>query len=120
MKETRYLDRREFTVEAALAVLAGVTITVSGCGGGSPTSSSPPPGPGDEVGSISDNHGHTAVVRAAQLQAGNAISLSIAGTAGHNHVVDLSAAEVAQIANNQRVSKVSSTGDGHTHTVTFN
>jgi len=31
---TRNLDRREFTLEAALAMLSGVAITISACGGG--------------------------------------------------------------------------------------
>ena len=32
MKDVNLLTRREFTVESALAMLAGVTITISGCG----------------------------------------------------------------------------------------
>ncbi len=50
-REPRSLDRREFTLEAALAMLSGVAITISACGGGgsSPTSptaqATPSPGP---------------------------------------------------------------------------
>ena len=33
MNDENLLTRREFTVESALAMLAGVTITISGCGG---------------------------------------------------------------------------------------
>ena len=32
MSDENLLTRREFTVESALAMLAGVTITISGCG----------------------------------------------------------------------------------------
>ena len=61
----RLLDRREFTAEAALAALAGVVITISGCGGGGYSSPSSPDmpapaggGSSDESGTISNNHGH--------------------------------------------------------------
>ena len=33
MSDDTLLTRREFTVESALAMLAGVTITITGCGG---------------------------------------------------------------------------------------
>jgi hypothetical protein len=119
------LTRREFTLEAALAILAGVTITISGCGSDSPSSPSPTPAPapapsGDRAGTISANHGHTATISAAQLTTGNAISLDIRGQATHPHTVAITQAEMGQIAANQRVSKNSTTDDGHSHTVTFN
>ncbi len=123
MKRTERIDRRRFTVSAALAMLGGATITVSGCGGGgggggsSPTS---PSAPGDKVGSVSANHGHTATITAAQLSAGAALTLQIRGTSDHPHTVQLSAGEVGQIAAGTRVSKNSSVDDGHDHTVTFN
>ena len=132
MKETKTLDRREFTLAAAMAALSGVAITISACGGGgSPTSSStptPPPSGGggaatDKTGVIGTNHGHSgAVITAAQLTAGGALSLNIEGTAGHPHTVELAAADIAAIASNQRVAR-ESTSDGappHSHTVTFN
>ena len=118
------LDRREFTLQAALLALSGVSITISACGGGSdsPSTGTPPPaaGPSDEVGAISANHGHTAVIRAAELAAGAALNLDISGSAGHTHRVQLSGAEITQIANGTRVTKTSSTDDGHSHDVTFN
>ena len=54
------------------------------------------------------------------LTAGGALSLDIRGTATHTHTVELSAADIASIAGNGRVSKSSSTTSGHDHTVTFN
>jgi hypothetical protein len=123
------LDRREFTVAAVLAALSGVTITISSCGGSDngPTSN-PTPGPnptptpaaGDKSGSISGNHGHTAVITAAQLTAANSVTLDIRGQATHTHSVELSAGEVTQISQGTRVAKASSTDDGHSHSVTFN
>ena len=125
------LDRREFTVAAVLAALSGVTITISSCGGsnGSPTSNptptpipnpTPTPSAGDKVGAISGNHGHTAVISAAKLTSPTDIDLDIQGQASHPHSVQLSAAEVTQISQGGRVSKASTTNDGHSHTVTFN
>jgi hypothetical protein len=134
MHEIKTLDRRTFTLEAALAILSGVAITISsGCGGGSgynpgtPSTPAPTPTPatGDKVGSISANHGHSAIIVAAQLTAASAISLDIRGSSDHTHNVELSAAEINAIAGNQRVSKGSSGSSGgsygdHSHTVTFN
>jgi hypothetical protein len=117
------IDRRA-AIEFAMLMLGGAAITISVCGGGggssSPTNPSSPAGPGDEVGTISANHGHTAVITAAQLSAGNGFSLGIRGSSAHPHTVELSGTEVVQIRDGQRVAKVSSSDDGHTHTVTFN
>jgi hypothetical protein len=116
------LDRRQFTLKTVLAVLSGVTISITGCGGDdSPTA---PGGGGGGTGgataSVSANHGHTATLSAAQLSAGTDVVLDIRGSANHPHTVALSGPEVVSIANRQRVSKTSSSEDGHNHTVTFN
>lgn len=133
----RQLDRREFTLGSALALLSGVVITVTGCGDEGPSSPSPtttttpptpptppttPPGPssGDVVGVVGSNHGHQAVIEAAQLAAGDRVVLDIRGMADHPHSVELSDVEVQQIAGGARVSKLSSTEQAHAHTVTFN
>jgi hypothetical protein len=122
------LTRRDFTLAAAMAVLSGVAISVSGCGGDSsnspaspsPTGSGPTSSGGDRTGSISSNHGHSAVIASAQLGASGGITLNIQGTAGHPHTVALTGADLSAIAGNQRVSKESSNDASHTHTVTFN
>ena len=61
MKEEKTLDRREFTLAAAMAVLSGVAITISSaCGGGgsSPTApSTPPPTSGGGGGAPTDKTG---------------------------------------------------------------
>ncbi len=127
--EKKTLDRRQFTLAAALAALSGVAITISACGGGSSSSPSSPTGSTggtgsggstDKVGQISNNHGHSAVITGAQLTAGGALELNIQGAATHPHTVSLTGAEIASIAANQRVAKESSTEQGHSHTVTFN
>ena len=125
--------RREFTLRAALAVLGGATISVSGCREGVTTSgaevgpapSPPPPTPtptpvADKTGVFYANHGHTAVISAAVLVAGDAIRLNIRGTANHPHTLELSAEEIAAIAAGHRVAKESSEEKAHTHYITFN
>lgn len=115
------LDRREFTLAAAMAVLSGVAITVAGCGSdSSPSPAAPSSSGGDKTGSISSNHGHAATVTSAQITAAGGITLAIQGTSSHPHTVTLAASEVSAIAGNQRVSKESSNDSGHSHTVTFN
>ena len=83
--EPRLVTRRDFTLEAALAVLAGCVITVSDACGGSSNPSTPTPT--DITGVVSANHGHTAVITGAAITAGNAVSITIQGTAVHNHTV---------------------------------
>ncbi|HEX9202716.1 MAG TPA: hypothetical protein VF964_02045, partial [Vicinamibacteria bacterium] len=79
-----------------------------------------------KIGSISANHNHEAIIKAAQLTAAMGISLDIRGTADHTHTVELSAADIAAIAANKQVARASSeSGTGgpygdHLHTVTFN
>ena len=122
------LHRRDF-VATALTLLGGAAVTV-GCGGGSSSPSSPTPTPtssGNVAGAVADNHPdpHVAVITAAQLGAGGALTLDISNSR-HSHTVTLSGAEVTQIAAKSRVSASSSTNphsDGsepHSHMVTFN
>ena len=120
--ESPDVDRREFTTASIMAMLAGVTITISGCGSDTPAKpATPSPSPVTDVnGTISANHGHTAVITGAQLTTGNAVALSIQGTASHTHTVELSAAEIVQIRGGTRVAKDSTNNNGHMHTVTFN
>lgn len=127
MSHEHFLTRREFTVESALAMLAGVTITISGCsdddnnGTAAPAAPSPPATDKTGVVSTDANHTHTgATVTAAQFSAGNAITLTLTGVASHTHTVALSQAELSQISAGTRVQKTSSTDNAHSHTVTFN
>ena len=116
------IDRRT-AIELAMLMLGGAVITISGCGGGgssNPMNPTPPAGNGDKAGTISANHGHVATITAAQLTAGNGLTLDIRGSSAHTHAVVLSGTEVVQVRDGGRVAKVSSSGDGHTHNVTFN
>jgi hypothetical protein len=127
MRDSLSFDRREFTLRSAMAILGGVTITISsGCGGGggggstsggSPTGSSPV-NP-DTLGSISSNHGHKASITSAQLATGSALLLNIQGDADHAHMVELTAAELIRIKSQEVVSKECTSEGAHTHMVTF-
>ena len=129
MQERKTLGRREFTVASAMAVLSGVAITMSGCGGGSdsgaspttPSAPSPTPAPSNDVtGTVGTNHGHAAMITGAQIATGGDLDLDITGTSSHPHTVTLTAEEVGQIGGGARVSKESSVDAAHSHTVTFN
>jgi len=128
MKEEKTLDRREFTLAAAMAALSGVAITISACGGSSsPTASTPaptptpaPPAAADKTGVVGSNHGHVATIVAARFTAGATYSLDIQGSSSHPHNVEVTAADLTAIAAGSRVSKESSTDNGHSHSVTFN
>jgi hypothetical protein len=116
-------NRREFTNTTLMALLAGVTVTVSGCDSDSPTAPTqtpaPPAGP-NLNGAIGSNHGHTAVISQGQVNAGAGFTLDIRGTATHPHNVTISMGELAQIVAGQRVIKDSTVDDAHSHSVTFN
>jgi len=122
-----HIGRRQFSL-TALALLGGATIAI-GCGGGSnhPTSPTATPSEGQNVGVVTGNHPlpHSAIISAAQLSAGNGITLDISN-GSHSHTVVLTGAQVMQIAAKARVSVDSSTNphsngaDPHAHTVTFN
>jgi hypothetical protein len=126
MFESLPVDRREFTLRSALAILGGVTITISpGCGGGggstsggSPTGATPP-ADRDTVGSISDNHGHRASITSAELARGSALMLNIRGEADHAHMVELTSADLVRIKSQETVAKECSAEGAHTHMVTF-
>jgi hypothetical protein len=72
------------------------------------------------VGAIGANHGHIAVLSAADLAAAVGIVLQIRGQSDHPHTVTLSTADITAIAGGQRISRVSSNDDAHSHSVTFN
>ena len=116
LEHNRLLSRREFSRESVLAMLAGVVITITGCGDDEPTA----PTGGGVTGTVSANHGHVATVTGAEITAGGAVNLDIRGQADHTHTVALTAAQVVQIGNRQQVVVTSTTNTDHLHTVTFN
>ena len=119
------LARREFTREAALALLAGCVITISdACGDSTSPTPTPATPPANAIGVISANHSHSAVITGAQITAGSAFSLNIQGTAVHQHTVSITQADLTALNNRQSVTRESSTDPSatfgtHSHSVTF-
>ena len=117
------VTRNEFLVQLASG---GWFLLASGCGGGGEGSSAPPaqpapsPTPASSCGasSITDNHGHTLLIPAADLNSTVAMSYSIAGTAGHAHQVTFTATQLAQLKAGQSVRVSSTASQGHSHDVT--
>lgn len=111
-------------------MLAGVAITITGCGSDNPSAPTPAPTAGggggggatngDVPGVVSANHGHVATVTAARINAAAGFDLDIMGNATHPHTITLSANQVQQIGARQTVAIVSTTNEAHNHTVTFN
>ena len=110
------MKRRAFLQTSGLAaLLAGVSVTITGCGSDEATG----PGPGGVSGVIGGNHGHSVSITASQLDAGVGLTLSMGG-GSHSHTVVLSDAQVESIALDTKVTVNSSSDSGHTHGVTFN
>jgi hypothetical protein len=111
-------SRRDFLGAAAATLFAGIAITLTGCDSKSTTA--PATETGDVTGAISGNHGHSAVVTKAQINAGGSVTLDIMGSAGHTHTVTLSADEMVSIKAVAKVIKTTSTTNSHEHSITFN
>jgi hypothetical protein len=112
------IDRRAFTGKALLAMLAGVTVTITGCGEGNGAAPSPPVT--DKTGVILNNHGHVATITSAQQTAGGGVTLDIQGSSSHNHVLVLTASEVEWIRGGLQMAKDCEMGRNHVHTISFN
>jgi hypothetical protein len=117
------MDRREFLAKAGLvATWAGIAIHIADCGEEDGGTGPGGDNSGDVTGTVSNVNYHThsgAVVTAAQITAGQAVTLTLTGS-GHVHTASLTAQEVMDIGAGTRVSKTSSNDDGHAHQVTFN
>ena len=113
-----WIDRREFTRQGLLAMLAGVTVTIAGCGSDSATVPTAPVN--DKTGVIANNHGHVATITSAQQTAGGNVILNIQGTSSHEHTLELTAAEVSRIRFGFQLAKGCAMNRNHMHTITFN
>ena len=67
---------------------------------------------------IATNHGHSLTVSTADIQAGTQKIYSIQGSSGHNHEVTITAANFNSLKSNSSITVGSTSGDGHTHSVT--
>ena len=125
-------SRRLFMANTAGSAVA---IALTGCGGSDsysspPPAAAPPPPPPPPPPSaalscgattISGNHGHALAIPAGDVDSTVDKVYSILGAADHNHLVTLTAAQLAQIKGKTAVTVASTAGgDGHTHAVTVN
>ena len=112
------MDRRSLLKQDGLvSTWLGITVIMQGCS--SDDDNPVAVGSGDVSATIGANHGHAVVITSAQLDANNAVTLSLSG-GGHGHAVSLTAAQVSDIGAGMRVQATSTSGAGHTHGVTFN
>jgi len=117
------IKRNEF---CGALVGASALLIFQGCGGGSDYSTSPaPPPPATGCGasgtSIAGNHGHVLTIVRADLDSTVPMSYSMAGTAGHDHMVTFTVAQLQQLKAGASVTVTStpaSIGLAHTHDVT--
>jgi hypothetical protein len=126
------IDRKEF-LKSAL-VLAGVGAGVASlatCGGDSGKGGGTGGNGGGTGGTsggnacdtnepmevIASNHGHALTVTAADVAAGANKTYSIQGTSGHDHSITVTAAMFTMLKAGTPIMTVSTSGGGHTHSV---
>lgn len=121
------MRRSEF---CSALVSASALFVLQGCGGGGTDyGSSPSPAPGPAPGpapapqcgsggtAIAGNHGHVLVVPLVDLDSMVPMTYHIEGTAGHDHTVTFSVAQLQALKAGTSVT-VTSTFNGHQHDVT--
>jgi hypothetical protein len=120
------ITRREFTLDAVLAILATCVITISDEACGSSSTPTTPTPVNDVVGSIATNHAtpHSVTVTGAQITAGTQVALTLTAGQGsgasHTHTVTLTSADLNTLKNKGGVATETSSLDAnHTHVVTF-
>ena len=74
---------------------------------------------GMNASTIAANHGHSIVVSAEDVANGIEKSYNIEGTAGHSHIITISAANFALLQNSEQIVINSSSGNNHSHQVTI-
>jgi hypothetical protein len=116
--------RRDFLLNSAampplIAALFAAPAIVS-CGDSSSSSKKSSSGDsGDIEGDISSNHGHSVVITKAEIDDGQAVTLTLTGGT-HTHTLDLTMDDVGNIGAGDTVTRESSVTNGHEHDVTFN
>ena len=68
--------------------------------------------------SIGSNHGHSLEVSKIDVENGAQMTYSIQGTSVHDHEVIITADHFASLKNSKSIQVISTSGSGHTHSVT--
>src|SRR5262245_33274337 len=110
MSDEHLLTGGRLTRAPVLAILVAATVAIASC---TAYEMGPSPPLDDHEGVVSSNHGHRAIVTAAQLNSNSIVTIDMRYQATHNHTLTLSPSELGAIAENGRVMKTSSTDEGH-------
>ena len=119
------ITRKQF-VGGATASYALLLLQLQGCGGGGSSYSGPaaPPQPANNCGAsgadIVGNHGHVLVIASADLDSMVDKTYNIMGSAGHNHTVTFTPAQLVQLKAHTAVTVTSTMALSHDHVVTAN
>ena len=120
------MKRIDFLKRTAAVATLGIPIlsVLSSCSTETaPTPTTPPPtNPKDclangTTSSIGSNHGHTLTVSKTDVENGVEKTYNILGSASHSHEVTLSAANFSSLKDASSIQVSSTSGDGHTHSV---
>ena len=119
------MKRSEFIKKGLAAVALGLPlmVVVNSCSTNSePTPTPPSNDPKDcltngTTSSIGSNHGHSLTVSKADVSAATEKTYSIQGSSGHSHSVTITAVNFSELKNNQSIQVNSTSGSGHTHSV---
>lgn len=123
------LTRKDFLKAGLLFASAGATLGVlarcggsggsgSGSGSGNGTADSGLCTNGAINGAISNNHGHSLSVPAADVQAAAQKTYNIQGGSAHPHSITITAAQFGLLSQNQTFTVTSTNDAGHIHDVT--
>ena len=117
------MTRKDFLRSIVGAGVGAVGVAaLAGCGGddggGGGTPDSPAAVCTTPAVAISGNHGHVLTVSLADVNAGVDKTYDIMGTSAHTHSVTVTAADFTTIKAGTTRMVVSTTGGGHTHSVT--
>ena len=116
------MDRKTFIKKVTGAMLISIPFySVMGC-----SDDDPVPDPTEKncllngtVGSVSSNHGHSITVSKADVAAGIEKQYNIQGSGDHDHLVTVSESNFASLKSNQQIQTTSTSGTGHTHSITI-
>ena len=126
------MKRKTFIQKTLGAMLIGIPVlSVAACSSdsGDDPNNDPDPNPdptgqpncsanGAFASSISANHGHDLTVSRVDIDEASPKTYSIQGSSGHDHMVTLTADDFQTLQTNDSISVVSTSGGGHTHSVT--
>jgi hypothetical protein len=112
------ITRKDFCVGMAGG---SVLLLLQSCGGGGDGAAAPAPAAACGAAAIAGNHGHVLTIARADLDALTDQTYSIAGSAGHDHTLTLTVAQLRQLKAGTNVavtSSVTSALPQHDHLVT--